>query len=136
MSTCNSFKTANKLVCHDYAGGSGPHGKGRTCIRFVPQNVRVCADFGKKGHGKLSAATRERIKESVHEGKFGGTGTFHSISACEAQVRKQLGEGVPYATVSKRVNLIRTFNKCKSSPNKKICRVANPCEEYLRSWKR
>lgn len=127
---CRRFKTVPKLVCRDFRGGrKGIRGQpGKVCVRQTRRkSVRVCADFGKKGHGKLPRVTRQRIRRSIKKEAFGGRGTFSSLKRCKREVDKQKRAGVPKALVIKRVNIIRTFNRCKSNPDTRICRIANPC---------
>ena len=129
MAKCRRFKKVRKKVCADFVGGKGRGGKGKRCTRYKYATVRVCADFGKKGHGKLTKTQREKIRKSIHVGAFGGKGTFSSLSACKRAVDRQKARGVPYALVSKRINLIRVFKK--NQPNG-VRAVANQCFNYAK----
>jgi len=129
MVKCIRYKKVRKRVCVDFAGGKGKGGKGKRCIRYKYATVKVCADFGKKGHGKLSKEQREKIRQSIHAGAFGGKGTFKSLAKCKIEVDRQKARGVPYAIVSKRINLIRIFRK--NQPNG-VKRVADECLKYAK----
>ncbi len=119
-----------KRVCADFRGGKkGIRGQpGKKCVKYKKVTVRVCSDFGKPGHGKLTKEQREKIRKSIHPGAF-GKGAFSSLSACKRAVDRQKARGVPYAIVSKRINLIRIFRK--NRPNG-IKSVANACLHYAK----
>jgi len=131
MAKCIRYKKVRKRVCADFVGGKkGVRGQpGKKCRRFKVVTVRVCADFAPQGHGKLSKEEREKIRKSIHAGAFGGEGTFKSLAKCKREVEKQKERGVPYAIVSKRINLVRIFRK--NQPNG-VKRVADECLEYAR----
>lgn len=127
---CRKFKKVRKRVCADFVGGrKGIRGQpGKTCRRTKMATVKVCADFGKPGHGKLTKEQREKIRKSIHAGAF-GKGAFSSESACKKAVDSQKSRGVPYALVSKRINIIRIFRKGQPNGTKK---VADACRIYAK----
>lgn len=132
MTKCRKFKRVMKRVCADFRGGKkGVRGlPGKKCISYKKRAVKVCADFGRPGHGVLTSTQRERIRESIHAGGFGGKGTFKSLSACKAEVRSQKRRGIPYAVTVKRIVLpTKVFRKHK--PNG-IKRIGTQCHEYAK----
>lgn len=129
MSKCIKYQKVRKKVCANFVGGKGRGGKGKHCTSFKYKTVRVCKDFSPKGHGKISKSKREAIRKKIHIGAFGGKGVMSSLSKCKSQVKSQKNRGVPYASVSKRLTLISTWNKRK---NPTLSRRAKECRIYAR----
>jgi len=94
------------------------------------KTVRVCSDFAPRGHGQLSPAERRNIQQGIHKGRFGGPGVMKSLDSCEKEVRKEVRNGVPLGTITKRLTLIRNWNKNKDPA---LAHRAMSCNKYARN---